>query len=692
MNKNELNIKKTNQMKKYSFLWIILFSVCLWTCNNKDKFETQDPIEIVMIVPADGAAFNLDEGQSIAFEWKDVPGIDGYKLVISLSESFTLWTSLAAGQNPLTISARDFDRALALLNVASYATETVYWSILPLKSSQVAKTGKGNIVVTRRNVPQIVLPEQTNLTIDAREYVPYTFSWTPVPAVSEYTIKFALDFNKFESVGEFVSFDLPEGVNKFEFEDMESFDDMLRELGMVFNEDQTVWWTVEPTVPSEDALSQVRYFTGVRRQAEIYLTLPEEGDVIDMNEFSPQTFEWFNVAGIMEYRIKFSVEPDQFNNENKYVSFEPGYGATKLEFTSETGFAELLASLGICYGDSQTVYWSVEPFAWMDGVIEHVSHFTAQRKDVADELSINLTTPVDEKAFCANTATFPLTFSWTAVPVSPNYFLKFSNDDQFTDGADNTFTVFVRGSTNYNMTRPVFDEVVAAIGSGIWYWKVVPSTDPCGTVATEVNTLIVMNLAHYMVTGFDTQFDLTATNDPKYLFDGQWPVIYDGGETTTGWVGEVNYRNFSSGFHNGSMDGVLYPCFITFETGYPVKLAQYRHHYYYPFYYNCPLFWELWAFTGDGAPTAEDGWDNWVKIGEGNTDHLPASKDEENQQPRIDAYPLGETITFDKNTVPTAQYYRFKCVENWQWKNDQTITPRRANFSLSEILVWPFED
>ena len=722
-------------MKKYIFLWIALLSVALSACNDDDNNKTRDPFEIVISTPSDGASYNLEQGQSITFGWTDVPGIDAYKLVISLSESLSLPQSMTADANPFTVSARDFDRMAVRLNILSNETQTIYWSILPLKASQVAKTGKGTIVITRRNIPVIILPETSDVTIDAREYEPYEFTWTPVPAVSEYTIKFAMDGNKFESIGEHVSFDLPTGVNKFVFETMEDFDDMLRTLGLSFSEEQEIFWTVEPTLPSEDALSQLRYFSGVRRKAEIYLFEPEENAVIDMNSYSTQTFEWFDVPGLTEYLIKFSSFPDKFDVEGAYISFEPGFRNATYSFATEASFDELLAALGICYGDAQTVYWSVEPLAYTEGVVPHVSHFTGIRKEVPEGLSISLiTAPASGKVMMANTYNMPLQFDanyppkgyvhppvtdpptlpdmsyftsyfplrfdatrieWTAVSVSQNYFIRFSKSDQFPDNAEETFSIYVAGNTSYNLSKGAFEDVIAAIGTGVWYWKVVPANDPCGSIVSEVRTLTALKLTHVTGAG-DTGYTQSSTTDPKYLFDAEWTVTYLGGTMiaadnplgTVPWANrEVNYRQYSTGYHGGVMAN---PSFLTLDVGHPVKLRQYRHHYYYPFSQNCPLKWDIWAYTGEGKPTAEDGWNDWEKIAEGDNDHLP-NEFAANQQSRIDAYPMGWTVQFERNEVPVAQYYRFRNIENW-WLKSTRAPDVRGEFGLSEILCWPFED
>jgi hypothetical protein len=217
----------------------------------------------------------------------------------------------------------------------------------------------------------------------------------------------------------------------------------------------------------------------------------------------------------------------------------------------------------------------------------------------------------------------------------------------------------------------------------------IPEPQAIDTFAAQSVTLDAGNLflkwstySAYKVTGFDNEYTITTLNNPSFLWDGKWGVTYTGGSNQS-WANETGYQNF-----NVPRSSVNTPTWFTFDLAQTVRLARYRHHFYYSFQATCPLFWELWAYTGSGAPTAAEGWNNWVKIGEGNTDHLPAQS-ATNQQARIDAYPLGETISFERQYVPAARYYRFKCLENWYYKNGG-YTDHYGDLSLSEIICWVY--
>lgn len=204
-----------------------------------------------------------------------------------------------------------------------------------------------------------------------------------------------------------------------------------------------------------------------------------------------------------------------------------------------------------------------------------------------------------------------------------------------------------------------------------------PDTLDIGNIFVRWSNYTALNLV-----GFDPGWDIDAP--PSFLWDDKWGVNYVGG-TNVSCTAETNYQSFRSTRWSVVSD----PTWLTFDLGQQVYLAQYRHHYYYPFYASCPLYWEIWAYTADGTPTAAEGWDNWVKICEGNNDHLP-TQSAEDQSSRIAAYPVGWTITFERDSVPQARYYRFKNLMNWYQKNNSSYPTTYGEFSLSEIICWVY--
>ena len=590
-------------MKKYViFFCISIFSLALWSCNGGDEEPPKDP-EIVLSTPANGASFDLANIQSISFDWTNVDAAEGYELVVSLSENMASPQKKAASLKPLVVSASDFDVMAAALGVGVAETATLYWSIQATRSTQTILTQVRSMSVTRLPKPVIVLPETSELTLDANDFESFEFTWTPVAGVTNYKIKFGAADNSFP-----LEFD-PTGANKFEFEDADHFDAVLSDIPMDMGETKTIYWTVVPATANDNVVSMVRSFTGKRKVQQILLEEPAEkltipadhpnGTLDYVNEFFTldannrlmigtfvlYTFKWFPIDGVSAYSIRFALAPEKLSSASNYESIDIEEGVNTFKFTSLDDFDAMLENLGMEREESKIVYWTVVP---------------------------------------TNSANWPVT-QWLS------------------------FT-------------------------GIRKYKNAP-----------------LALEHHVVTGFDTPVAGTANS----LWDGLWTQTYIGGGGAANndfaypWANESAYLWYGANVANTNLvDDKPTPTWFTFKTGQPVKLAKYRHYNYWPYRWTSPLFWEIWAFTGTGAPTAAGGWDDWEKIGEGDTDHLP-TWNHPDQRSRIETYLKGETITFP-NTVPTAQYYRFKCLENWHWKNGETFNPQNAfaSIALTEIICW----
>jgi hypothetical protein len=184
----------------------------------------------------------------------------------------------------------------------------------------------------------------------------------------------------------------------------------------------------------------------------------------------------------------------------------------------------------------------------------------------------------------------------------------------------------------------------------------------------------------YTVPGFD---DVWLVAGSQYLQDNIWPKVYTSDDSFAG--GAVAYHNFSVYNLVGTIVETT-PTWFSFKTTEKTKLARLQYYHYFPYRNSCPLFWEVWAYTGNDVPTAAEGWDNWVKIGEGDNNSLATVAD------KTTAYPLGETLDFAKADVPAAQYYRFKCLENWTKKVGAipATNPTRTHFAISEMLLWSY--
>ncbi|MDR1719566.1 MAG: hypothetical protein LBR67_05510 [Dysgonamonadaceae bacterium] len=178
--------------------------------------------------------------------------------------------------------------------------------------------------------------------------------------------------------------------------------------------------------------------------------------------------------------------------------------------------------------------------------------------------------------------------------------------------------------------------------------------------------------AIYHVSGFDP--DITYQPDESSAKNCLW----DGkiGTMATplwnlSWAVQMGYCTVYTSPADASQ-----PTWMTFDIGARARLQQFHLNHYWPFAYSCMQQWELYAFNGSGAPTAADGWNNWIKIGEYDNSSV-GSTDHNAKNAQQDAYyAAGEGFEFQREEVPVARYYRVKCLKNW---DNQGI------FTLGEI-------
>jgi len=186
------------------------------------------------------------------------------------------------------------------------------------------------------------------------------------------------------------------------------------------------------------------------------------------------------------------------------------------------------------------------------------------------------------------------------------------------------------------------------------------------------------------VEGFDSPW---GHSNKQNLWDEKWGRGYVGGSPWDDytWADGAGWADF----YTSQPDDFRDPTWLTFDVGTPVRLQKYRQHGYWPYYHTAPRVWELWAYAGEGEPTAATGWDNWVKIGEYDNTHLGAWNAPD-QSARIAAYPLGEALEFNYDDVPLARYYRAKCLKNWNWNDEKPKEEQNngVNISLTEVFFW----
>lgn len=186
------------------------------------------------------------------------------------------------------------------------------------------------------------------------------------------------------------------------------------------------------------------------------------------------------------------------------------------------------------------------------------------------------------------------------------------------------------------------------------------------------------------VDGFDTPvYDASRWAN---LWDGYWGKTYAGGnpEWDYTWAAEANWADFSTNA-DASYAGATW---ITVDMTRYGMLHRFWLQSYWPFWSVCPKEFELWAFTGEGKPTAADGWNHWVKIAayDASVYATDAQKSE--------AFGRGFEMTFAYGEAPVARYFRIKNRKNYNY--DESKAPDRQNnaynFGLSEIAFSVYSD
>lgn len=185
--------------------------------------------------------------------------------------------------------------------------------------------------------------------------------------------------------------------------------------------------------------------------------------------------------------------------------------------------------------------------------------------------------------------------------------------------------------------------------------------------ATELNetdlTIIPKPYASAYIEGFDSP---VATHTIWYnLWDGRWGKTYPVDGNDWRWAEEAGWADHGT---QGSSE----PTWITFDmTRYGI-LQNFWFQSYSAFSGSCPKKYEIWAFTGDGKPTAADAWgEKWVKIREEEYSYVA-----NNVSLQTELFAIGYNNYFKYEEVPYARYYRIKNLENWNGA---------GGFSLGEI-------
>jgi len=178
------------------------------------------------------------------------------------------------------------------------------------------------------------------------------------------------------------------------------------------------------------------------------------------------------------------------------------------------------------------------------------------------------------------------------------------------------------------------------------------------TIAQEV----AKPYALYKVAGFDSDFEYQPDENSakNCLWDNKIGTIATP-LLSYSWAVQLGYNTIQT-----TSTDLTAPTWMTFDLGSPARLQYFRLNHFWPFAYTCLKQWELYAFTGSAAPTAADGWNNWVKIGEYDNSSVGSTLHNTKNTQQDAAYAAGESFEFEREDVPVARYYRVKCVKNWE--------------------------
>lgn len=140
--------------KKYQiYMSAILAAAMLASCEKpvpEPEPEPEPEVPVIELVsPEDNASLEIAKDMEISFSWKKAEGISNYKLSLSVKENMDDAYTVAALQNPLVFSGKEFDAALESAGVLDDNETVVYWSIIPFSTRTEATTQVRKLKVKR---------------------------------------------------------------------------------------------------------------------------------------------------------------------------------------------------------------------------------------------------------------------------------------------------------------------------------------------------------------------------------------------------------------------------------------------------------------------------------------------------------------------------------------------------------------
>ncbi|MBO5195353.1 MAG: SusE domain-containing protein, partial [Bacteroidales bacterium] len=116
-----------------AFAVLAMMSVTSVSCEKPEESGTKEPAEqpvIELVSPSDGDEVELQEIESIVFEWKAVEGVNAYKVLVSRNRDMSDSREINAVRNPLSLDVKDFDKVLDGFGVKKGTAARIYWTVV----------------------------------------------------------------------------------------------------------------------------------------------------------------------------------------------------------------------------------------------------------------------------------------------------------------------------------------------------------------------------------------------------------------------------------------------------------------------------------------------------------------------------------------------------------------------------------
>jgi outer membrane murein-binding lipoprotein Lpp len=238
-----------------------------WSVRAKTATDVETPkaraiilkrisYNIVLQTPAEGA--NVPAG-AVTFSWTATPELLSYVIRFATSEaglesSAVQYEGNAAGSYEIA-GAAEFDALLEALGIARERNTTVWWTIIPAAAGNDEIVSKRSFS-TRREAATIFLSEpadgisiNTYITADPE----FTFTWTPVAEVNEYTLKLSAS-DQFPSETTIEIAAGGTGSYTLSSDDKTTLMTALTQIGHPTD----IYWTVTPATAVAGVLTQIR--------------------------------------------------------------------------------------------------------------------------------------------------------------------------------------------------------------------------------------------------------------------------------------------------------------------------------------------------------------------------------------------------------------------------------------------------